>query len=246
MTEPNGWLNKVQKLLAMAERTDNPAEAEAFSAKAEQLMMTYAIDQAMLDSARTPEEREKIVAVTMKLYAPYVTAKRVLVHNVAGVFNVQTLYTDTMRYSAKDSVGYSTLVGFTSDVEKVELLMTSLLIQQTRAIAVARPPYRANLRTFRTSFAMGFANTVINRVRKAYTEAKKEATSTSGTSTELALFDRKQLVKSEFDSMFPNRTKGRPVNISSAQGYRDGQAAGVLADLGQTRMSNAARTGINR
>lgn len=244
MTEPNGWLDKVQKLLAMAERTDNPAEAEAFSAKAEQLMLTYAIDQAMLDAARTPEEREKIVAVRMKLYAPYVSPKRVLVHNVAAVFNVQTIFTDTVRYTAKDSVGYSTLVGFTSDVEKVELLVTSLLVQQTRAIAAARPPYRTNLRRFRNSFAMGFAETVIARVRKAFAEAKKEATSTGGTSTELALFDRKQMVRAEYDAMFPTRTKSRAVSVNSAQGYRDGQAAGQRADLGHARMGQTSRAGI--
>ena len=242
MTEPNGWLDKVSKLLAMAERTDNPAEAEAFSAKAEQLMVTYAIDQAMLDAARKPEEREKIVAVKMKLYAPYAKPKSVLLHNVAAVFNVQTIYTSTFRYDAKDPVGYSTLVGFASDVEKVELLVTSLLIQQARAIGTARPPYRANLRAFRNSFAMGFANVVIARVRAAYAEAKKEATHAG---TELALLDRKLIVKKEYESMFPNAKSRRPVSVSNALGYRDGRAAGERADLGHSRLGTS-RTGIAR
>ena len=49
MTEPDPTLlDRVRKLLAKAEGTDNPHEAEAFSAKAAELIALYRIDPARL------------------------------------------------------------------------------------------------------------------------------------------------------------------------------------------------------
>lgn len=46
-------LNKIEGLLRQAESTNHPAEAESFTAKAEELMARWSIDRAHLRAART-------------------------------------------------------------------------------------------------------------------------------------------------------------------------------------------------
>src|SRR5262245_6156970 len=82
-------LDRVRKLLAKAEHPSTPpAEAEAMSAKAAELMARHAIDEALLDEARsdrsTPERR------IVRVEAPYAVPKSVLLSRVAGAYRVRS------------------------------------------------------------------------------------------------------------------------------------------------------------
>ena len=54
------WVSKVQALIAKAESTEFPDEAEAFMAKAQELMTRHAIDLAMLDGESGRREPGKV------------------------------------------------------------------------------------------------------------------------------------------------------------------------------------------
>src|SRR3954470_13978333 len=64
-------LDRVRGLLAKAEATSFPAEAEAFTAKAQELMARHAIDRIVVDAggSQSPHARRIV------LVAPYAKAK---------------------------------------------------------------------------------------------------------------------------------------------------------------------------
>jgi Protein of unknown function (DUF2786) len=119
-------LRRIRALLAKAEATDHPAEAESFTAKAQDLMTRHAIDEALLaagDAAIT------VVAKRVHLQSPYATTKTSLLNVVAKANRCKVIYFDRLAIA--------TVVGVPLDIDQVEMLFTSLLIQATRAMTEA-------------------------------------------------------------------------------------------------------------
>jgi len=143
-------LARVRALLAKAESTSFAEEAEALSAKAQELMGRHALERAVVDAGteRAP------VAATLRLWldAPYVSAKSSLVHQVAGA--------NRCRAVGLDALDLVTVVGHTSDLATVELLVTSLLVQADRAMLAERRRTIAGpsrTRSFRHAFLLSYA-----------------------------------------------------------------------------------------
>jgi hypothetical protein len=86
--------------------------------------------------------------------------------------------------------------GHRSDLERVEFLYTSLLVQAVRMASRANPdhivsPTAAALRSYRTSWLFGFVARIGERMTAARSEAVEEAVRESGQpGAELALLDR--------------------------------------------------------
>ena len=120
-------LARVRALLAKAESTEFPDEAEALSAKAQELMSRYSLQQAVLehDHGRTP------AATGRRLWmdAPYAGAKVLLVQAVATANRCRTVW--------REEPGFVTVVGPDTELDIVELLTTSLLVQANRAMLAA-------------------------------------------------------------------------------------------------------------
>src|SRR5437764_13864598 len=121
-------LDRVRKLLAQAEHPGTPVEeAQAFSAKASELMAAYAIDQALVEaahpSAATPIVRE------IEVDAPYAMPRAVLLDRVARAHRVRTV----IGPDGPSGRRQCTLVGFPVDLEVVEVLFTSVLLQASTA-----------------------------------------------------------------------------------------------------------------
>lgn len=118
-------LDRVRKLLSKAERAGSEHEAEAFTAKATELMLKYAIDEAMLQS-KGEKPNEKIVAkrVTVEGYAK---AKLTLMHKVAAGLGLKSVeYTMSRRGW---STGAGEVLGWESDVAAFDVLFASLQMQ---------------------------------------------------------------------------------------------------------------------
>ncbi len=115
------------------------------SAKAQELMARHSIDEALL-AART-HAKDAPGACRIGVEPPYETAKVVLLDAVAD--------TNRCRAVWNESLGFSTVVGFEPDLEAVELLYTSLLVQATAAMTKAEAAQRAGrkrTKSFRQSF----------------------------------------------------------------------------------------------
>ena len=161
-------LSKVRGLLAKAESTEFPDEAEALSAKAQELMSRYSLHQAVLDhdSGRDPA----VSGRRLWLDAPYVDAKALLVQAVATANRARTVWSSHL--------GFATVIGADVDLDGVELLVTSLLVQANRAmLAAGRHTTRSGTsrtRSFRQSFVVAYATRIGERLESATSWATTE------------------------------------------------------------------------
>ncbi|MPZ94930.1 MAG: DUF2786 domain-containing protein [Propionibacteriales bacterium] len=120
-------LATVRALLAKAESTQYDAEAEALSAKAQELISRYALDRLLqADSQPMSGDGDRVAARRIWLDAPYLLAKAALVNEVAMA--------NRCRSVVMERPGFCTVVGDPPDLEAIELLVTSLLAQGTAAM----------------------------------------------------------------------------------------------------------------
>jgi hypothetical protein len=215
-------LAKVRALLAKAESTEFPKESEALSAKAQELISTYALDDlaAQADAgAGAPEQ--PLVVRRLWIEAPYVSAKSMLVDAVADANHCKCVLSEQL--------GFATLVGRPLDVDAVELLVTSLLVQADRAMLHHRGQggsARSRTTSFRRSFLISYAVRIGERLH----ETAADSLATSARSGELVpvVAQVEQRVREATEQLFPHVVE-RSVRIGNAMGWVAGRAAADLA-----------------
>lgn len=212
-------LTRIRALLAKAEATDYPDEAEALSAKAQELMARHSVDEALLAAAAPAADAPGACRIGVE--PPYEQAKAVLLDAVATANHCRAVWNEPL--------GFSTVVGFEADLESVELLYTSLLVQathaMTRAEAAQRAGGRKRTKTFRQSFLAAYAHRVGDRLAAvAETQVTQDLLPVLAT-REVAVTDR-------LERMFPQTTTARLRGVSDAAGWTEGAAA---ADRAQVR-----------
>jgi len=248
-------LGVIRGLLAKAEATPFPAEAEAFTAKASELMARYAIDEALIWSTAVdpglPSER------TIVLQRPYVSQKAYLVHRVASVFGCSAIR--LMGGSGAPSEPVS-VVGYEPDLDLVEAMVTSLLVQAAQAMVVDQPTglTSSGAAAFRRSHLMGFIETACARLADVHRDAVVRTArsdradddsidlrndSRPPASVALVLADRTESVDAEFARRYPRVRSSRISFGSSLDGHRSGRAAGERADLGSSRLGHRDQIG---
>jgi hypothetical protein len=208
-------LTRVRGLLAKAESTSFPEEAEALSAKAQELMARYAFEQAVVEGA--DHRPQGAGAHRLWLDAPYQGPKAQLVDAVASANRCRAVF--------YPKLGCVVLVGHETDLEIVTVLARSLDVQAAHALAGSAPRSRA----FRHSFLVAYAH----RVRERLDTVGREA-STGDTRLVPVLARRDEAVKAKFDMMFPG-VRVRRSSVSNVDGWGAGLAAADRADLHPTR-----------
>ncbi|KAA0935800.1 DUF2786 domain-containing protein [Streptomyces apricus] len=211
-------LTRIRALLAKAEATGFPEEAEALSAKAQELMARHSIDEALL-AART-HAGDAPGAWRIGVDAPYETAKAVLLDAVAGANRCRAVW--------NEALGFSTVVGFEPDLEAVELLYTSLLVQATAAMTKAEAAQRAGGRkrtkSFRQSFLAAYAHRIGDRLAAVADAAEGQVTAAEGELLPV-LAARDVAVADEAERMFPDTVTTRMRGVHDAAGWEEGSAA---------------------
>ncbi len=220
-------LSKIRALLAKAESTEFAEEAEALSARAQELMAKYSIDHALLaaEAGREDEPTGRRLPVDN----PYEAAKASLLSAVAKANRCRSV-----RY---EGLGMSAVIGFAADLDAVELLFTSLLVQANTAMLRAgakRDRYgRSRTRAFRQSFLVAYAIRIGERLAGVAQEAEREAAAAApGRSLLPVLAARDQAVDDAVDAMFGDSlTHGRATRATDSEGWYSGRAAADLATL---------------
>lgn len=244
ITEPDtSKLAKIRALLDKAESTasDFPAEAEALTTKAIEMMEQYRITEAMIQDAAPLQDRGKIVEITFSAGSgPYVNARVQLAHEIASAFSVKLLQSNDWDGKTVYLIGYET------DVAMTEMLYTSLLVQATRALK--SPEVKSSKNHFEhglafgRSFLMSFAYQIGNRLREAnastveeFSTAEDPADSTVR-SVALVLADRKDDVEKEVFRRYGKIRTARPASSGhSHNGFQAGREAANQADLSTNR-----------
>ncbi|MGE5828198.1 MAG: DUF2786 domain-containing protein [Micromonosporaceae bacterium] len=232
-------LEKVRKLLAKAEDPGcTPAEAAALNDKAAELIAKYGVDRALLAASRP--ESDPVGDRVVPIDAPYALDKVGLLGTVAAALrcrSVQRKQWDGQRFTYTIH-----LFGYASDLERTELLFTSLLVQAAYGLAGAPVPTWETPAAFRRSWLAGFTHAVGSRLRAAEQRASDEAESRreSGPSLALVLADRTGRVDRRVAEVYPRLRAAGPRRLRGS-GLEWGYAAGQRADLGGAAVSR--RTG---
>ncbi len=232
-------LEKVRKLLAKAENPGcTPAEAEALTDKAAQLIAKYGVDRALL--AATSPEIDPLADRVIMVTAPYALDKAGLFTSVAGPLRCRTV-----RRKQWTPAGYAYamhLFGFTTDLDRVDLLYTSLLVQASLGLAVAPIPPEDSPAAFRRTWLAGFAYAIGQRLRQAEEQAEAHAAAVPapGPSVALVLADRGDRVDRRVEEAYP-RLRQAPARRLVGSGLDHGYAAGQQADLGGVQVTQRSR-----
>jgi hypothetical protein len=130
--------------------------------------------------------------------------------------------------------------GYASDLERADILYTSLLLQMARGLTVAAVPAGVrSVRAWRRSWLLGFVTAVITRVKVAEDRAAStaEGETHEGPSTALVLADRAVVIRRQLEQAYPVTRRTRITY--SGRGYNAGYAQGQRADIGNTRLKSA-------
>lgn len=246
-------LATIRGLLSKAEATEFPDEAEAFFAKASELISRWAIDEAMVWADADSTLREQPAELQFVVHAPYMVQKSLLVSVVARGHLCTTVRL-VGGSGAKTEV--VSIVGFPSDLQWVDTLTTSLMVQMTAAMLSEAPSglRPAESASWRRSFIMGFADTVRVRLeadRKAAMAEQDRAAGTKGAasaasgpaSVSLVLASRKDEVDAHTRRLHPHTRVSRASVGSSFTGRSAGRAAGRRASMGRNRLGGRRALG---
>jgi len=236
-------LDRVRKLLAKAEDEGcTPEEAEALTAKAAELMARYGIDRALLGALRP--ETDRPADRKFRFEAPWADVKAHLLAALATALRCQCVQTQTEDGPRLHVFGYS------SDLERAEILFTSLLVQMARALAKqVVPAYGNSAKAWRRSWMLGYCAAVVAWVRAAEEDAVAAAgagdpAADAGSSAAVVLADRSLTVRLQVSAAYPRLKKKRVTY--SGNGYGDGYREGEKADIGGAKIRSRSAGALGR
>jgi Protein of unknown function (DUF2786) len=225
-------LDRVRKLLAKAEAEGvTPAEAQALTAKAAELMAKYGIDRALL-AARQPET-DQPASRMVDIYNPWARVQAHLLCGLAGAMRCQCIL-----LPSGDGDQRVHIFGYASDLERTDVLYTSLLVQMWHGLIATEVPARVSgVRAWRRSWLLGFAAAVTTKVQAAEQRAERNASVTSagtGSTAALVLADRSMVIRRNVTAAYPQTRTARLTY--SGSGYGAGFRKGEQADIGMGRV----------
>lgn len=230
-------LERVRKLLAKAEADGvTPQEAKALTAKAAELMAKYGIDRALLAAERpeTDQPADRVIDIAN----PWARVQAHLLCGVASALRCQCVILPAAGPGSRIH-----MFGFASDLERTEVLYTSLLVQMWQGLVAAQVPARAaSPRAWRRSWLLGFATAVVARIRGAEDHATGQAAARAtqgGTTAALVLADRADVIRRTMAHAYPATRRSRVTY--SGSGYGDGYSRGQRADIGGARLRARGR-----
>ena len=234
-------LVRIRKLLAKAEGTDNANEAEAFSAKAAQLIAEHRIDPDHVRDALTHGSLGvRRIAIGR---GAYVRARLALLDTIARNEDCEVVF-------ETGSAGTTAvLAGFESDLDMTEVLYTSLHAQAASQMANVRMRTPAATQRWRRSFLFGFANRVAEQLAAARDRAAEamapnpgDPSPDGGTSLPDVLARRARVSAFAADS-FGRVVSARPAAPAQRSGWRDGHRAAANVDVGRSRVGGQRSLG---
>ena len=238
---PDALLARVRKLLVKAEADGvTQAEAQALTAKAAELMAKYGIDRALLAAVRPETDRpdDRVIDVAN----PWARVQAHLLCGLAAALRCQCVI---LPHAGPGSRIH--MFGFASDIERTDVLYTSLLLQMWQGLSAAEPPaWSRSTRAWRRSWLLGFATAVIARVRAAEQRAAQRAADApaGGPSAALVLADRTEIIEHTLRQAYPVTRTSR-VTYSGA-GYGTGYTQGQRADIGTSRLGKPSGRALTR
>ena len=210
-------LDRIRALLAKAESTTFPEEAEALSGKAQELMSRLSIDRLVVEAADGPGPVVRLRRIWLD--APYVLAKAQLADAVAQA--------NHCRVVVSERLGFATVFGDARELDTVEMMTTSLLVQANRAMLAHGRQVdrsgRSRSRSFRQSFLVSYALRIGERLTQA-ADGVVAAADRSGADLLPVLRSVEQRVTDEVGRVYPALTRAG-ASVNDGAGWAAGRVA---------------------
>ena len=224
-TADSPLIAKVRKLLAMAEGSPNPNEADAFSRKAAELIAEHRIAPEQL---RDGGSGDLGVVEFVLGRGAYVRGRLALLQAVAEGHGCQVVF------QARQAGTVAMVAGFRSDLDTVGLLYHSLHTQASSRMAAERRATPAATQRWRRSFLFGFAS----EIHTMFDDTVREATERLHPSSAAlpVLRARKKRVDEFARQQFGRVVAARRPKAATVHGFDAGRRAAARADLGRKRV----------
>lgn len=230
------FLRRIRALLERAGHENTP-EFEATRARemAYDLMAKHQIDQALLvDTGEVAAEG--VTSRTIRVPGPYARNKLAVVNAVVQHHQCQAVITYQGRFVELQ------VFGTDSDLQAVDMLITQLLLHAERDMHRDGPPGTdRHVKSWRSSFLIGFGNEVGRRMREFRRRAENETTGSERAAVVLA--DRDKAAEAAMREQHPDtvRTQGAS---SRGRGAGAGRASAQSADLGQGKVGRSSQPAL--
>lgn len=234
-------IERVRKLLDKAERTDSPHEAEAFAAKAADLVARHRISPEQL-AQRDGDGDDLGIRELLVGRGAYVRGRLALLGHIADAHDVRMVYQSTPA----GSVAF--LAGRGEDLDVVEVMYASLHSQVAGQMAELSRSTGAATQRERRAFLFGFANRIGDLLAESAATAKAESEQRGdhGVSTSLAVRERRERVDGFADQSWGKVRSAAPPAKLSPDGYFQGVDAADRADVGRARLKGRSAIGKGR
>jgi len=223
------YVEKVRKLLAKAEGASTQEEADAFFAKAQDLITKWEIDSLEFRTLNTGPTEWVIVnrKYEVSSYSPNHDA--FVINSIArgmGLWGYQEPY---VRGWSK---GAAVVFGTDEDFERFEMMLTSIQLQLTRAMRQGENKNwnRNQQRAYRLGFKLGYGARIEERLLAARSKATGKSLVLAGKE------DAIELAK-------PDGLRNK-IMRGSQHGFDGGQAAANNADIGHARINNGVKGAV--
>lgn len=233
----------IEMLLAKAESTNFPAEAELAMAQAEKLMIQYGFERAEFNGDNRQEK--KMVQVRFACTGTYHLGKVMAYSNIAGAYQS----VDILRLKGQGSVTYLILIGEQGDVDDIVRVLNSIDIQAEHAVKAwwaTNPPAtmfgRQEAWKARRDFIIGFGHGAAQRVRESLVEVVREG----GAGTELVLVNRMKDATAHREALYPVIRTSKSRVQGGFGGRAAGREAGLKANIGTKSVDGSSRGSLGK
>ena len=227
-----GLVTKVRKLLAMAEGSPNPNEADAFSRKAAELIAAHRIDP---DRLRAEAGGDMDVRELVLGRGAYVRGRLGLLQAVGEAHGCRVVF----EVRNRGTVAF--VAGFRSDLDTTELLYHSLHAQASSRMAAERRATAAATQQWRRSFLFGYADQVRRMLQKSADQAQRHVHPSRAALP--ALRARERRVEEFARQRFGRVVAARRPKAATATGWEAGRQAASRSDLGRRRVGGLRAIG---
>lgn len=225
-------IERVRKLFEKARSTDNPHEADAFAAKAAELVARHRLEPDQLEASGNGSRDLGVVELSIGRGA-YTRARLALLTAIGDAHDVRVVF----QARAEGTVAFC--AGHRTDLDVVEVMYTSLHQQAAAQMAGIRKQTGAATQKYRRSFLFGFAERIGELLADARRDVERQASaarSSSAPSLEVVLRERTERVDDFVRSEWGRVRSAKPAAAVGADGWRSGTKAAERADVGRARL----------
>ncbi len=215
-----GIVSRIQKLMSLALNNSNPAEAEAAMAKARELMLKHAVDEAHLAGKEAPVEVSVYIVDLGRFFEGWMKLVQL---------SIAKLYEANLYLSSRVGYEVATFVCATSDLELLKESYGTVVASILRESAKL-----TGGRSVTNSFRVGAADGLQQAIFAATKAPLPEVGGATSEEVTALVLSRKEAIAQRSAELFPRTSKTTfQARVSDSDAYNQGYAYGKSLNTGK-------------